>query len=93
MVAAVAAADEHFGGIDVLVNNAGYGYRSAIEEVEDAPVYQNVRATRRPQSRREDRATQVSQSFAATPGPTTSAITTQAEAQDRDHNRHTRGVG
>lgn len=31
---AVAAAYEKFGTIDVLVNNAGYGYRSAIEEGE-----------------------------------------------------------
>ena len=29
---AVAAAQERFGGIDVLVNNAGYGYRAAVEE-------------------------------------------------------------
>jgi NAD(P)-dependent dehydrogenase (short-subunit alcohol dehydrogenase family) len=34
----VAAAEERFGGIDVLVNNAGYGYRAAVEEGEDAPV-------------------------------------------------------
>jgi len=36
--AAVAAADEAFGGIDVLVNNAGYGYMAAVEEGEDAEV-------------------------------------------------------
>lgn len=29
---AVTAAKECFGGIDVLVNNAGYGYRAAVEE-------------------------------------------------------------
>lgn len=29
---AVRAAKERFGGIDVLVNNAGYGYRAAVEE-------------------------------------------------------------
>ena len=35
---AVAAADAAFGGIDVLVNNAGHGYLSAVEEGEDAEV-------------------------------------------------------
>ncbi len=29
-----------FGGIDVLVNNAGYGYRAAVEEADDADVRQ-----------------------------------------------------
>jgi NAD(P)-dependent dehydrogenase (short-subunit alcohol dehydrogenase family) len=38
VTAAVAQAEETFGGIDVLVNNAGYGYRSAIEEGDDADV-------------------------------------------------------
>jgi NAD(P)-dependent dehydrogenase (short-subunit alcohol dehydrogenase family) len=35
---AVRAAQERFGGIDVLVNNAGYGYRAAVEEGDDADV-------------------------------------------------------
>lgn len=35
---AVAAAEDHFGSIDVLVNNAGYGYLGAIEEGDDADV-------------------------------------------------------
>lgn len=32
--AAVRAAERKFGGVDVLVNNAGYAYRAAIEEGE-----------------------------------------------------------
>jgi NAD(P)-dependent dehydrogenase (short-subunit alcohol dehydrogenase family) len=36
--AVVAAAEEAFGGIDVLVNNAGHGYLSAVEEGEDAEI-------------------------------------------------------
>ncbi len=38
IAAAVKAAQARFGQIDVLVNNAGYGYLAAIEEGEDAPV-------------------------------------------------------
>jgi NAD(P)-dependent dehydrogenase (short-subunit alcohol dehydrogenase family) len=38
IAAAVRAADDTFGGIDVLVNNAGNGYLSAIEEGEDDQV-------------------------------------------------------
>jgi NAD(P)-dependent dehydrogenase (short-subunit alcohol dehydrogenase family) len=35
---AVGQAEQKFGGIDVLVNNAGYGYRAAVEEGDDADV-------------------------------------------------------
>ena len=35
---AVLRAEEHFGGIDVLVNNAGFGYFGAIEEGNEAEV-------------------------------------------------------
>ena len=35
---AVHDAEAYFGGIDVLVNNAGYGYLSAIEEGDDAEI-------------------------------------------------------
>ncbi|WP_108249072.1 oxidoreductase [Planctomonas deserti] len=38
VAAAVAAAEERFGAVDVLVNNAGYGYRAAVEEGEDTAV-------------------------------------------------------
>ena len=38
IAAAVSAADDAFGGIDVLVNNAGHGYLSAVEEGEDTEV-------------------------------------------------------
>jgi NAD(P)-dependent dehydrogenase (short-subunit alcohol dehydrogenase family) len=36
--AAVKAAEVKFGGIDVLVNNAGYGYQASIEEGVDAEI-------------------------------------------------------
>ncbi len=36
--AAVRGAEERFGSVDVLVNNAGYGYRAAVEEGDDADV-------------------------------------------------------
>ena len=36
--AAVEAAEARFGGIDVLVNNAGYGYQASIEEGDDAEI-------------------------------------------------------
>ena len=38
IAAAVAASETTFGGIDVLVNNAGYGYMAAVEEGDDAEV-------------------------------------------------------
>lgn len=38
IAAAVAAATDAWGGLDVLVNNAGHGYLSAVEEGEDAEV-------------------------------------------------------
>ena len=38
IAAALAAAETAFGGIDVLVNNAGHGYLSAVEEGEDTEV-------------------------------------------------------
>jgi NAD(P)-dependent dehydrogenase (short-subunit alcohol dehydrogenase family) len=37
---AVRQAESRFGGVDVLVNNAGYGYRAAVEEGDDADVHQ-----------------------------------------------------
>ena len=38
VVSAIQQAEERFGGVDVLVNNAGYGYRGAVEEGDDADV-------------------------------------------------------
>jgi len=38
ITSAVARATERFGGVDVVVNNAGYGYRAAVEEGDDADV-------------------------------------------------------
>jgi NAD(P)-dependent dehydrogenase (short-subunit alcohol dehydrogenase family) len=37
---AVSQAEEKFGGIDVLVNNAGYGYRAAVEEGDEPDIRQ-----------------------------------------------------
>jgi len=36
--AAVKASEDKFGRIDVLVNNAGYGYQSTVEEAEDSEI-------------------------------------------------------
>lgn len=38
VVDAVAAAHDHFGRLDVIVNNAGHGLRGAVEEVQEADV-------------------------------------------------------
>jgi len=38
IAAVVAAARERFGRIDALVNNAGYGYQSTVEEGEEAEI-------------------------------------------------------
>src|SRR5690606_1521300 len=50
--AAVAATKERFGGLDVVVNNAGYGFLAAVEEVTDA----EARDVRRADLRRVERA-------------------------------------
>jgi NAD(P)-dependent dehydrogenase (short-subunit alcohol dehydrogenase family) len=36
--AAVQQAEARFGGVDVLVNNAGYGFRAAVEEADDGDI-------------------------------------------------------
>ena len=38
VAAAVASAHERFGRIDVLVNNAGYGYQATVEEGDEAEI-------------------------------------------------------
>jgi NAD(P)-dependent dehydrogenase (short-subunit alcohol dehydrogenase family) len=38
ITAAVGAAEQHFGAIDVLVNNAGYGYQASVEEGDEAEI-------------------------------------------------------
>jgi NAD(P)-dependent dehydrogenase (short-subunit alcohol dehydrogenase family) len=38
VAAAVSQTEEKFGGIDVLVNNAGYGYRAGVEEGDEPDI-------------------------------------------------------
>jgi NAD(P)-dependent dehydrogenase (short-subunit alcohol dehydrogenase family) len=38
VAAAIAQAEERFGAVDVIVNNAGHGYRAAVEEAEETAV-------------------------------------------------------
>src|SRR5262249_14533906 len=38
VTSAVQQSEERFGSVDVLVNNAGYGYRAAVEEGDDTQV-------------------------------------------------------
>ena len=38
VTSAIQQAEERFGSVDVLVNNAGYGYRAAVEEGDDTEV-------------------------------------------------------
>ena len=38
VTAAVQAAEERFGAVDVLVNNAGYGYQASVEEGNEAEI-------------------------------------------------------
>ena len=40
----VAEAEEHFGRLDVVVNNAGYGHFAAVEEVTDADLRDQIEA-------------------------------------------------